>query len=92
MPYLRICGTHLRLKVGIFAKYIQVCDLRMVFNLLHVYNYTTKLCGQQAEGIQNHENERISNIGQDKTRLGNVRGLNHAEVRLTTIQVTKLPL
>jgi hypothetical protein len=46
------------------------------------------LCSQQAAVIQNHENE------QDKAKpdTGNIRGLNLAVVKLTTIQVTTLPL
>jgi hypothetical protein len=36
----------------------------MAFNLLYVYDYTAKLCRQQAEVIQNHENEHIRSIGQ----------------------------
>jgi hypothetical protein len=34
------------------------------FNLPYVYDYITKLCRQQAEVIQNHENEHVRGIGQ----------------------------
>jgi hypothetical protein len=34
-----------------------------VFNLPYVYNYITKLCRQQAEVRQNHENEHVRSIG-----------------------------
>jgi hypothetical protein len=36
----------------------------MAFKLPYVYDYTTKLCRQQAEVIQNHENANVRNIGQ----------------------------
>jgi hypothetical protein len=45
-----------------------VCDVHMAFNLLHVYNYITKLCRQQAEFIQNHENDYVRSTGQGKAR------------------------
>jgi hypothetical protein len=39
--------------------------------------------------IQNHENERVRSIGQGD--FENITGLNLAVVKLTTVQVTKLP-
>jgi hypothetical protein len=47
--------------------------------VVHVYDYITKLCRQQAEVIQDHDNENES-----------VRGLNLAAVKYTTIKVTRL--
>jgi hypothetical protein len=47
---------------GNFPKCTMVRDLNADFNLLYVYNYITKLCRQQAEAIQNHENEHIRRI------------------------------
>jgi hypothetical protein len=38
----------------------------MAFKLPYIYDYITKLCRQQAEVIQNHENVR--NIGQGEPR------------------------
>jgi hypothetical protein len=35
-----------------------------------VYDYITKLCRQQAEIIQNHENEHVRGIGQGEERHG----------------------
>jgi hypothetical protein len=37
-------------------------------NFLYVYDYTTKLCRQKTEVIQNHENEPIRSIGQGEAR------------------------
>jgi hypothetical protein len=52
------------------------------------YDYITKLCGQQAEVVRNHENANVRNMGQGE----NIRGLNLAAVKHTTVQVTRLPL
>jgi hypothetical protein len=43
-------------------------DLRMTFKIPYVYDYITKLCRQQAEVIQNHDNENVRNIGQGEAR------------------------
>jgi hypothetical protein len=40
----------------------------MAFNLPYVCDYITKLCRQQPEVIQNHENERVLSIGQGEAR------------------------
>jgi hypothetical protein len=36
----------------------------MAFKLPYIYDYITKLCKQQAEVIQNHQNANVRNIGQ----------------------------
>jgi hypothetical protein len=51
-----------------FPRCSPVHDLHAAFNLLYVYNYITKLCRQQAEIIQNHENEHFCSIGQGEVR------------------------
>jgi hypothetical protein len=38
------------------------------FNLPYVHDYVTKLCRQQAEVIQNHENAHVRGIGQGEAR------------------------
>jgi hypothetical protein len=38
------------------------------FKLPYIYDYITKLCKQQGEVIQNHENENVRNIGQGNPR------------------------
>jgi hypothetical protein len=45
-----------------------VCDLQTTFKLPYIYDYITKLCRQQAEVIQNHENANVHNIGQGEPR------------------------
>jgi hypothetical protein len=40
----------------------------MAFGLPHIYDYVTKLCRQQAEFIQNHENESVRGIGQGEAQ------------------------
>jgi hypothetical protein len=43
-------------------------DLHMAFEIPYVHGYITKLCRQQAEVIQNHDNEHVRNIGQGGVR------------------------
>jgi hypothetical protein len=50
--------------IGNFPRFTWVRDLHTAFNLPYVYDYVTKLCRQQAEVIQNHENEHVYCIGQ----------------------------
>jgi hypothetical protein len=40
----------------------------MAFKIPYVYDYITKLCRQQAEVIQNHENKNTGSIGQGENR------------------------
>jgi hypothetical protein len=54
--------------IGSVPKRITVRDLHIAFNLPCVYDYITKLCKQQAEAIQNHENEHVRSIGQGEVR------------------------
>jgi hypothetical protein len=38
-------------------------ELHKAFNIPYIYDYITKLCRQQAEVIQNHENANVRDIG-----------------------------
>jgi hypothetical protein len=49
---------------GNFPRRTTVRDLHVAFEIPFVYDYITKLCRQQAEVIENHDNENIRNIGQ----------------------------
>jgi hypothetical protein len=42
--------------------------LHTAFSLAYVYDYITKLCREQAEVIQNHENEHIRSTGEGEAR------------------------
>jgi hypothetical protein len=56
---------------GNFPRCTPVRDLHTAFNLPYVYEYITKLCRQQTEVIQNHENEHVRGIGQGEAiRIG----------------------
>jgi hypothetical protein len=46
-----------------FPRRTSVRDLHVAFQIPYVYDYITKLCRQQAEVIQNHDNENARNIG-----------------------------
>jgi hypothetical protein len=61
--------------IGNFPRYTPVRDLHAAFNLPRVHDYITKLCRQQAEVIQNHENEHVRSIGQGRTRHGKYKRL-----------------
>jgi hypothetical protein len=51
---------------GNFGRRTPVRDLHMAFKLPYIHDYITKLCSQQAEVKQNHEN--ICKIGQGDPR------------------------
>jgi hypothetical protein len=68
-----------------FPRRTQVHDFHTAFSHPYVYDYITKLCKQQTEVIQNHENEYVHSTGQGKAGHKKYK-------RLTTIQVIKLPL
>jgi hypothetical protein len=40
----------------------------MAFNLAYVCDYVIKLCRQQAEVVQNHENEHLTGQGEERHR------------------------
>jgi hypothetical protein len=50
--------------IGSFPRRTSVRDIHVAFQIPYVYDYITKLCRQQAEVIQNHENENVRYIGQ----------------------------
>jgi hypothetical protein len=63
------------------------------FNIPYIYDYITKLCRQQAEVIQNHENANARNIEQGEAQRSKLnRGLNLAAVKRTAVQVSRLLL
>jgi hypothetical protein len=61
--------------IGNFPTSTPISELRMVLKLPYIYNYVTKLCRQQAEVIQNHENANARKIGQGKPRHSKYKGL-----------------
>jgi hypothetical protein len=40
----------------------------MFFEVPSIYDYRTKLCGQQAEIMENHEHVNVRDIGKGKAR------------------------
>jgi hypothetical protein len=55
--------------IGKFPRSTLIRDMHMHFQILYVNDYITKLCRQQAQVIQNHENIHVRNIGQGEARL-----------------------
>jgi hypothetical protein len=54
--------------IGNFPRCTPTRDLHLVFQIPYVYDYITKLCRQQAEVIENHDNENVLSIGQVEVR------------------------
>jgi hypothetical protein len=52
--------------IGKFPKGTSASKLYAAFQIWYIYDYITKLCSPQAEVIQNHENENVSDIGKGK--------------------------
>jgi hypothetical protein len=50
--------------IGIVPRCTSVRELHKAFIIPYIYDFITKLCRQQAEVIQNHENANVRNIGQ----------------------------
>jgi hypothetical protein len=53
---------------GKFLRRTPVRELYMAFQVPYIYDYITKLCRQQAEVIQNHENANVRDIGTGEAR------------------------
>jgi hypothetical protein len=79
-----------------FPTFIPVCDLHKAFNLPYVYDYTTKLCRQQAEVIQNHENEHVQrqNLAQKykRLKLGDSQAYDHSNDKVVIYLTKAKPL
>jgi hypothetical protein len=67
--------------IGNIPRCTPVRDLHTAFNFPYVYNYITKICRQQAEVVQNHENEHVRGIGQ-----GEARHRNYMRLKLSSGQ------
>jgi hypothetical protein len=63
---------HLQNKVlrttGNYLRHTKVHELHLAFQIPFIYYYITKLCKQQAEVIQNHDNESVRTIGRGEAR------------------------
>jgi hypothetical protein len=87
MKLQRLQNSVLR-SIGNIDRRTPVRDLHLAFKISYVYDYINKLCRRQAEIILNHENPIVREIGQGKPGIGNIRGLNLAAVKSTTVQVS----
>jgi hypothetical protein len=50
--------------IGKLPRRTLIRELHLAFQIPYVYDYITKLCRQQVEVIQNHDNENVLSIGQ----------------------------
>jgi hypothetical protein len=67
MKLQRLQNEVLRI-IGSCPRRTSVRDLHLAFQIPFVYDYITKLCRQQAEVIQNHDNENVRTTGQGEAR------------------------
>jgi hypothetical protein len=54
--------------IGNYPRCTSVRDLHLALQIPYIYDYVTKLCRQQAEVIQNHDNENVRTNGQGEAR------------------------
>jgi hypothetical protein len=54
--------------IGKFPRITPIHDMHSSLQIPYVYDYITKLCRQQAQVIQYHENIHVRNIGQGEAR------------------------
>jgi hypothetical protein len=54
--------------IGKFPRRTPVRELHMAFHVTYIYDNITKLCRQQADVIQNHENANLRDIGKGEAR------------------------
>jgi len=69
--YMGVRGRHLQYYVlpitGNFPRRTPTRELRVACNILYKYDFITKLCRQQADVIQTHENAYVRNTGTGET-------------------------
>jgi hypothetical protein len=62
---------------GKFSRNTLIHDMHMAFQIPYIYNYINKLCRQQAQVIQKHENIHVNNIGQGEARRRKCKRLKY---------------
>jgi hypothetical protein len=75
LPKLQRLQNKVLCTTGKFPRRTPVRDLHMAFKLPYIYDYVAKLCREQAEVVQNHENANVHNIGQGEPRHRKYKGL-----------------
>jgi hypothetical protein len=68
LPKLHRLQNKVLRTIGNFPRRTPVRDFHMTFILPYIYDYTTKLCRQQAEVIHNNEKQNVCNIEQGEAR------------------------
>jgi hypothetical protein len=54
--------------IGKFPRNTSIRDMHISLQIPYVYDYVTKLCRQQSQVIQDHENIHVRIIGQGEAR------------------------
>jgi len=60
------------------------------FQILYVYDFITKMCGKQAEVIQNNDNENVRSIGNSEAQHRKHKDSDLVAVKRTIVQMSKL--
>jgi hypothetical protein len=71
-----------------FPRRTPVRYLDMSFQIPFFYDYITKLCRQETEVIQNHENANVRNTGEGESRHRKYKRCKLGGGHHTTVQVT----
>jgi hypothetical protein len=76
LPYMGIRGAQPSFEIAVSAKQNSPHrNLHMMFKIPYLYDFTTKLCREQATVILNHENVNTRIIGQGEARHKNYKAL-----------------
>jgi hypothetical protein len=78
--------------IGKFARSTPIRELHMAFQVQYIYDYITKLCRQQAEVIQNHENANVRDIRTGEARHRKYKRLKLGGSKRKTVQMNRQPL
>jgi hypothetical protein len=54
--------------IGKFPRNTPIRDMHISLQVPYIYDYITKLCRQQAQAIQHHDNIHVHNIGQGESQ------------------------
>jgi hypothetical protein len=66
---------------GKFPRCTPVRELHMAFQVPYIYDYVKKLCRQQTEVTQNHENTNVRDIGKGEARQRKYKSLKAGGVQ-----------
>jgi hypothetical protein len=78
--------------IGNFPRRTPVRELHKAFNIPFIYDYITKLCRKKNKLYKIIKMQMSAILGKAKPDTGNIRSLNLAAAKLTTVQASTLLL